>query len=85
MKTDRHVLITHTGLAESVGLSYRLSEADFDGTRSFHTNSARKLKRKPPGAAGEACRGEQQRHLQATLRYYTFSGYLASSVCRGQG
>lgn len=42
MKTDRHTLITQTGLAESVGLSYRLSDADFDGTRSFHAKTARK-------------------------------------------
>lgn len=40
MKTDRHTLITQTGLAESVGLSYRLSDADFDGMRSFHAKTA---------------------------------------------
>lgn len=42
MKTDRHTLITQTDLDESVGLSYRLSDADFDGMRSFHAKTARK-------------------------------------------
>lgn len=79
MKTDRHTLITQTGLAESVGLSYRLSDADFDGTRSSHAKTAKKWRGSRLALPDGATQGEQQRPLQSTLRYYTFSVYLAVS------
>lgn len=82
MKTDRHTLITQTGLDESVGLSYRLSDADFDGTRSFHAKTARKW-RGSRLALLEMLHKESNSAL-FSLRYATTRSAFISP-CRGLG